>query len=164
MFAQQWSHLVTHFSERIHILKQWMSVHKVQFLHWCFLYHNPVPPALKVGTNCISFSFFSTRQIFQFFFFFFNCDDPGRHYLVVLLPKARGNTRLLLWFLFVWFCFPSWNMSHILNLRLLNICRLLSMHIIRHAMKCIISVLQSENRTNHWLPLLVRIVLPLQLC
>lgn len=56
----------------------------------------------------------------------FSRDDPGKLYVVLLLPKAGGDAG---GFCSVWFL--SWNTSHIfLILRLLKICRLLSMHII----------------------------------
>lgn len=92
-----------------------------------------------------------------------NCDDLGTCYAAGLLPIAAGDTGSLLQLVFAFGLSPGMCVTFLI-LRLVKICRLLCGQIIWHALKSILSALLSENKTNHWELLLVRIVSLLQLC
>lgn len=117
------------------------------WLHLGLMYHKPMGPLWQWEQTAVEF----------------NCDDLGTRYAAGLLPPAAGDTGSLLQLVFAFGLSPGMCVTFLI-LRLVKICRLLCGQIIWHALKSILSALPSENKTNHWEPLLVRIVSPLQLC
>lgn len=126
------------------------------WLHLSLMYHKPMSPPLEVRTNNIS-------SFLQRFAVAFSCDDLGTHYMAGLLPTAAGDTGSLLKLVFDFGFSPGMYVTFLI-LRLVNICRLLCRQIIWHATKSILSALPSDNKTNQWESLLVRISTLLQLC